>query len=408
MRILIVNFSDDNGGAAIAATRLHESLLSVNIDSKMLVFEKFINEESIYQDNFFRAYIQKKVGKIEQYLLNNIYKNKTADRFSASLFSLSSLLNHIDKINPDIVHLHWVQSNMLSITDIVKINRPIVWSLHDMWAFTGGCHYNDLCERYIDNCGKCHVLGSLKDNDLSRRVYNSKLEAYYKVKQITLVGLSKWMQGAAIKSSLLKQHSVVNLPNPIDIEKINPKDRIVSRKQFNLDLKNKIILVGAVSTSIKRKGFKEFLEALSFVNSNVDVVVFGRSNEKIKNINRNIKYVGEINSIEKMIFLYSAADVMVVPSLQENLSNTIMESLACGTPVVAFNIGGNPDMIEHKVNGYLSTPFDVKDLSRGIDWVLTHRDVSLIRNNSINKVKNLFSYEIVSKQYKELYESILD
>jgi glycosyltransferase involved in cell wall biosynthesis len=278
----------------------------------------------------------------------------------------------IKEINPDIVHLHWINGGMIKIEDLAKIDKPIVWSLHDMWAFTGGCHYDEECGRYKEKCVKCKVLGSEKENDLSKKVFKRK-EKNYKNLDLTVVGLSKWLNECSKESTLLKDKKHVNLPNPIDTNIFKPFDKEKSRELWNLPKDKKLVLFGAMNpTGDPRKGFKELSEALKLLEiKDVEFVVFGSSAPKNPpKFKFKTHYVGRLNDDIGLVTLYSAVDVMIVPSLQENLSNAIMESLSCATPVVAFDIGGNSDMIEHKKTGYLVKPFEAQDLANGIEWVL--------------------------------------
>ena len=407
MKILIVNFSDSAGGASIAANRLHDCLIKNNVDSKFLVLDKKTNNPNIFAVNLFLSKLIVFFGRFENRLIRVFYSKKTTSRFSSSILSIRKINRIIDDYNPDIVHLHWVQLGMLGIKEISKIKKPIVWSLHDVWGFTGGCHYNESCINFYDSCGNCKVLGSNKSSDLSQFVFNSKMKAYTKHGNITFVGLSKWITSLAMKSPLTF-NGVVNLPNPIDTNVYRQIPKNNNSFLLKINSKNNNILIGAMSLKIKRKGFNEFIDALGFVSNDFDLVTFGNSNTSSLKIKQKTVNLGFISSINQMIMIYNAVGVTVVPSLEENLSNVIMESLACGTPVVAFNIGGNSDLITHKVNGYLAIPSDVKDLAQGIDWVLNNKEELNLSQNCINKVRKEFDYSIVAKKYTNLYKKILN
>jgi glycosyltransferase involved in cell wall biosynthesis len=300
---------------------------------------------------------------------------------------------------------------MIKIEELSKIKAPIVWSLHDMWAFTGGCHYDEECKRYLNICAKCKVLKSNKENDLSNKLFKRK-EKIYKNLDLTIVGLSKWLNDSSKNSYLLKNKKHINLPNPIDTDIFKPFDKDKSRELWNLPQNKKLVLFGAMNpTSDPRKGFKELSEALKLLNlDDVEFVVFGSSKpQNPPNFKFKTHYVGILSDDISLVTLYSAVDVMIVPSLQENLSNTIMESLSCATPVVGFDVGGNPDMIEHKRTGYLAKPFESKDLADGIDWVLNLKDGEYkeLCLNAREKVLKEFDSKVVAKKYIELYEEIL-
>jgi len=412
MKILIINTSDIQGGAARAAYRLHQSLLSQNIESQMLVQNKSSDEFTVKTTTNTR--LQKLTNILRPYI-NNIplkfYKNRTKTLFSTSMFGSNHVIEKINKFNPDIVHLHWICGGMLKIEDLSKIKAPIVWSLHDMWAFTGGCHYDELCEGYLQECGNCKVLGSSKENDLSKKVFYRKEQTYSKISNMTVIGLSRWINECSKNSTLLKNKKHIHLPNPIDTKIFKPFDKKLSRKLWNLPEDKKLVLFGAMgATSDPRKGFKELSKALNKLNksTNIELVVFGSSKpENELDFGFKIHYLGHLHDDVGLVTLYSAVDVMVVPSLQENLSNAIMESLSCAIPVVVFDIGGNSDMIEHQKNGYLAKPFDSKDLATGIEWIVSNENYDKLSKNAREKVLNEFDSKVVAQKYIDLYKEVL-
>lgn len=411
MKILIINTYDIQGGAARAAYRLHKALLAEGIDSQMLVQTKLSDDFTVIGPN---SKYEKAIAKIRPYvdrLPLLLYKKRRKTLFSPSWLGFSNVVRKINEIKPDIVHLHWITDGMIKIEDILKIKAPIVWSLHDNWVFTGGCHYTGNCDRYKFSCGRCPNLGSSKENDLSRKIWQRKKNIFSKVPNLTIIGLSRWITDCAKESSLLKDKKIVNLPNPIDTTIFKPFNRKYARELWNLPINKKIILFGAVSaTSDIRKGFRELMEALNKLKSrNVELVVFGSSKPKeSESFGFITHYVGRLYDDISLVTLYNAVDVTVVPSLQENLSNVIMESLSCGTPVVAFNIGGNSDMIEHQRNGYLAKPYDTDDLAYGIDWVLNNSQYNNLSQYAREKILYEFDFRIVAKKYIELYRSILN
>jgi glycosyltransferase involved in cell wall biosynthesis len=413
MKILIVNTYDILGGAARAAYRLHRSLLSAGIDSKMLVQTKKSDDYTVIP-----VYGSNKIGKafsligptLDQIPLK-FYKNRIKTPFSPACLPFSKAIEKIKEINPDIVHLHWIAGGMIKIEDLAKINKPIVWTLHDNWAFTGGCHIKWSCEKYTNSCGACPVLGSIKEYDLSKKGWIRKNKVFKNINMI-IATPSQWLYDCSKKSSLLKDKRHKVIPNPIDVDLFKPVDKSISRKIWNLPQDKKLIAFGAVSaTSDINKGFKELSEALYKIadKKNIELVVFGSSQPKNPpDFGFKTHYLGHLHDDVSLVTLYSAVDVVVVPSLQENLSNTIMESLACGTPVVAFNVGGNSDMIEHLKNGYLAKAFDIDDLRNGIEWVLNTPNYDELCKNAREKVLREFDSKIVAKRHIELYEEVLE
>jgi glycosyltransferase involved in cell wall biosynthesis len=410
MRVLIVSYSDISGGAAIAAYRLHKALLKAGLDSSMLVQDKISDDHTVMGPKTKTRRVVARIRSALDALPIGSYKNRTETLFSPAWVPLGSIATEINELNPDIVHLHWICGGMMSIEEIAKIKAPIVWSLHDMWTFTGGCHYDEGCAGYEQDCGTCRVLQSHGQGDLSKWVLARKERAFKKTTNVTIVGLSGWIADCAKHSTLFKDKRVVNLPNPIDTEVFRPLDKGMAREMLGIPQDKQVILFGAMgATSDPRKGFKELSEALTSLERNdVEFTIFGSSEPKhLQGFPLGAHYLGHLHDDISLRVLYSAADVTVVPSRQENLSNVIMESLSCGTPVVAFDIGGNSDMIDHRNCGYLATPLDTVDLARGIEWVLATPNHEELCHNAREKVLREFDAKVVAKRYIQLYADVL-
>ncbi|WP_133013312.1 glycosyltransferase family 4 protein [Marinomonas flavescens] len=404
MKVLIVNTSDILGGAARAAYRLHQSLLAEGVDSQMLVQSKSSDDFTVHGPV---TKIRKGLAKLRP-LLDSLpvrfYKNRTQTLFSPSWLPFSDIVSRINQINPDVVHLHWIAGGMMRIEDIAKIKAPIVWSLHDMWPFTDGYHYDAKFD--IEN----NVLPEIAKSALQSNNLKRKRKAYRKVENMTIVGLSEWLANCSKKSDVLGDKNHIRLPNPINTSAYSPFSKIKARELLNLPLDKNLILFGAMgATSDPRKGYKQLSDALKAVDSkNTELIVFGSSAPNNGNVfSQKTHYLGTLHDDVTLRVLYSAADVIVVPSLQENLSNAIMESLACGTPVVGFDIGGNSDLIDHKSNGYLAKPYNTVDLAEGISWVLNHPMPSELSTNAREKVLANFDSKLVATQYIDLYKGIL-
>ena len=410
MNILIVNSTDIDGGAARAAYRLHQALLVEGVASQMLVQSKTSNNYSVLgPENKIKKGFSKLRPTLDSFPVG-FYKHRTTTLFSPSYLPFSDVVERINTLNPDVVHLHWIAGGMIRIEDLAKIKAPVVWSLHDMWAFTGGCHYDEGCAGYKSHCGHCKVLGSDKENDLSSKVFQRKLKLFSNFSNLTVIGLSQWLAQEAQQSSLFKNIPVINFPNPIDTAVFSPIDKSVARDLCNLPQYKKLVLFGAMgATSDPRKGFEQLSIALENVDAeNTELVVFGSSEPQMpQGFKQKTHYLGQLHDDVSLRVLYSAADVMVVPSLQENLSNAIMESMACGTPVVGFDIGGNGDLVDHQQNGYLAKPFDTFDLAAGISWVLGAESGAHLAVNSRRKVLKCFDSKIVAQQYIGLYQEVL-
>lgn len=409
MKILIVNTYDIHGGAARAVYRLHKALLEAGMNSQMLVQSKSSDDFTVLGP---QTKFQKAMSKLRP-TLDSIpvrrYPERTKTFFSPSWLPFAGLVDKINSLNPDVVHLNWIVGGMMRIEDLTFIKAPIVWCLNDMWAFTGGCHYDEGCAGYQKQCGLCPVLGSTKKNDLSRKVYLRKQSSYSLLPTMTIVGVSKWLADCASSSSLFKNNPIVTLPNPIDTQTFAPFNKLEARKLFNLQQDKKLILFGAIgATSDPRKGYSELLQAIEHLPNEYELVVFGSSEPQIpQGFKQKTHYLGHLNDNLSLRVLYSAADVMVVPSLQEAFGQTATESLSCGTPVVAFGATGLLDIVDHQINGYLAKPFDIQDLASGIDWVLNHVKPELLATAARSKVLRDFDSQVVAKKYVDLYKDVI-
>lgn len=414
MRVLILSTYDTLGGAAKAAYRLHRALLSIGVESRMLVQEKIGDDPTVIHA-YERARNTLSLNRptldrapLEGYRI--IQKVKPRRPFSMAWVPSTALITRINELKPDIAHLQWVCDGFISIEEIPEIESPIVWSLHDMWPFTGGCHYDENCGRYEYKCGRCKILESQSEFDLSRAIWYRKHKAFLKIRNLVLVGVSRWISECARKSSLFKGRKVLTIPNPIDTEVFKPSDKREARRLWNLPQDKRIVLFGAVgATSDPRKGFRELSEALSRIDrKDIELVIFG--SDEPKNPPRfgfKTHYVGTIDDEVRLSTLYSSADVMVVPSLQESFGQTASEALACGTPVVAFGCTGLLDIVDHKINGYLAKPFDPSELAYGIEWILDNPNYERMRERAREKVLREFEKSIVAERYKKLYEDLL-
>jgi len=283
-----------------------------------------------------------------------------------------------------------------------------------MWAFTGGCNYDEGCGRHRTRCESCPVLGSTTRFDLSWLTWLRKRSAYRGL-QLHVIAPSRWLAREAQASALLRTCPVHVIPNGLDLDEYRPLDRLRARELLRLPPDRKLVLFGATGgTSEARKGFSSLQSALvrlaaEWHGQALTAVVFGASTPaQPVEIGMPAIYMGSLRDDLTLALLYNAADVFVAPSLQENLSNTVMEALSCGTPCVAFDIGGMPDMIEHGRNGYLARPFDAADLAAGVRWTLEEparwRELSA---RARAKVVEDFEIERVARRHLELYGEVV-
>ena len=409
MKILILSTSDIDGGAARAAYRLHTSLLDAGIESQMLVKDKHSIDPTVLCIS--NSKIQKGINALRPSIDRiNVNRYKPRSLFSQSWAGFNGISEQVNRINPDIVHLHWICGGLIRIEDIANIKAKIIWNCHDMWPFTGGCHYDEYCGKYKTGCGSCPILESSKKNDLSRAVFRRKLATYKKMKELIVVGSSKWISTCARESRLFSDKKVITLKNCINTKLFKPIDKNIARDLFNIPKNKKVILLSAMNViGDARKGARELFEAVNMLDiEGAIVVVAGSEKSQVLDIKYPLYHIEPLKDEVSLSLMYNIADVLIVPSLQENLANSIVEGLSCGIPVVAFNIGGNPDLIEHKIDGYLAKDFSTRDLAFGIEWVLSHENYSKLSNSARGKILNEFDSHNTVQKYIKIYRGLLE
>lgn len=431
MKILLINTDDAMGGAAIACLRLLAILEKTEgIEVTMLVQEKKRDNPKVKA--IAETWLQKKIA-FERFVRERLYF-KFQEKNKEIRFAFSPAISGIDiSENPlvqeaDIIHLHWINFGFLSLKSLEKLfalNKPIVWTLHDMWAFTGGCHHSGDCENYQVSCGNCiQYLKNPSPNDLSNKVWQRKnaiLDHSIRLRSkhnITIVGCSHWLSNRAKNSSLFKDFLVNSIPNPLDTSVFSPQNKAEARIKLGLPIDKKLILFVAAKVSVIWKGFSYFKEALEILKTqhshhqNIELVILGESDaEIIQKLPFKAYALGRIADVNQIVSIYSAADVFVTSSIQENLPNTIMEAMACGTPAVGFEVGGIPEMIKNQSSGVPPTGFLAKyksaeSLAEGMKWVLFESYNDELSKNARQKVLDNYSEKVVIEQYLEVYRSM--
>jgi len=412
MKVVLINTSDIEGGAARAAYRLHQGLQGIGVSSQMLVKNKKSGAPNvIWSQNGIGNKFDKIISTISNSPLR-LYPERNRGIFSPQWLP-DSLAAKVAKIQPDIINLHWVCGGYMQVESVPKFNKPLVWTLHDMWPFTGGCHYSEECDRYTKSCGSCPQLHSSKDSDLSRWVWQRKAQAWKNL-NLTLVTPSHWLAECAKSSSLLQEYPVNVIANGLDPEVYKPMNRLLLRESLNLPPNKQLVLFGAMQgTDDRWKGFPLLVPALQSLSKSgwqdkIELLVFGSSQpENPIDVGFKTHYLGRLED-ESLAKVYAAADVMVVPSRYEAFGQTASEALACGTPVVAFDVTGLKDIVDRQQNGYLAKPYETEDLARGIAWVLEDPDrhQKLCRSARL-KVEEKFTLQVQARAYKNLYEEIL-
>jgi len=420
MKVTLINTSDAGGGAPAACLRLLKALRSQKLDARLLVQYKQTDEtavEGIAKSAWDR--LKAKINFLYERLPFMFFQERDKSvRFAFSTATAGiSIKNHPLIKDADILHLHWTNSGFLSITDLkelVDTGKPIVWTLHDMWAFTGGCHYAGTCDFFTHECGDCYFLKHPNPNDISHKGWLRKAAMYSGYKNITFVACSAWLAGIAKKSPLLKDFDITSIPNPIETDVFKPMDKIAMREEWGINPFAHVVLFGAANINDRRKGINYLVEALNLFKHRcpdvnlVEVVIFGKNKHfDVTQIPFKVIELGIVSMPEELAQVYSLADVFVLPSIEDNLPNTVMEALACGTPVVAFNVGGIPEMVVHGETGYLAEFESADDLARGISQMLYINNAKEIQANAREKVLNDFNNAKVAQQYIDVYRSVL-
>ena len=411
MRVLIVNTAERTGGAAIAANRLLHALNHNGVEARMLVRDRKTDANdvvSIPRSWKLKANFLWERGVI--WLANNLSKKGV---FQVDIANAGIDITAMDEFKQaDVIHLHWINQGFLSLNNLERIlasGKPVVVTLHDQWYFTGICHYSGMCEKYRTRCEHCPMLKGKRD--LARRVFDRK-RAMYEGRNITFVGCSRWMADLARQSALTQGHTVTNIPNAIDTSVFTPMDKLEARRHHNLPTDKKLILFGAQRITDERKGFRYLAEACEHISKHhptlpdhLGVIVLGGDAESVKEaLPLPVYPVNYLSNEREIARLYSATDLFVTPSLQDNLPNTIVEAMACGVPCVGFDVGGIPEMISHKQDGYVADYCDSIDFAQGIAWCLNEaRHPSLCKAARDNALAT-YGESAVAHRYLEVYQ----
>lgn len=336
--------------------------------------------------------------------------------FSASVWGKNITRNKAI-LEADVIHIHWVNHAFLRPEDLVglsKLGKPIVWTFHDSNAFTGGCHVRYSCDHFENECGNCPILKNESPDDQSHKIWKRKQKAYRQL-DFSIVAPSRWMHDSIRRSSLLRNARVEVIPNTLETGIFRPWDKKTARKELGLS-EDKFIMLSGFMPSRKdlHKGTPYLLEALQILidkglvdKKNVELIIFGnKDTANVPDFAVSTTFLGTISDDEKLSICYSAADVFLTPSLEDNLPNTVMESLSCGTPVVAFTTGGIPDMVTHLENGYLATYKSSDDFANGISWVYQQHDRNRLNKAARQAVMTRFSEKVIAAKHIFLYNEV--
>jgi glycosyltransferase involved in cell wall biosynthesis len=418
LKVVHLNTYDGNGGAGRACMRLNRALLSQNIDSKIIVHYKFGKNPQIrtFNSNLIQKAYTAATIVIERVLAKRFLKPSRTP-FSFAWFG-RSVINHPDVKAADIIHLHWINHGFLNpkhIAELAKLNKPIVWTFHDSNAFTGGCHVRYTCDHFLRECGYCPLLNKPAANDISHQIWLQKNEAYQGL-PITVIAPSLWMKNSIQASSLMGSKPVNQISNTLETDLFKPKDKTQAKQQAGLSPDKFIFLSGFMpSRKDLHKGTQYLLDSLQMLKDrlglkadDIELVIFGNRNvEDVPDFPFKTIFLGTISNDEQLANCYAAADAFLIPSLEDNLPYTVMESLACGTPVIAFTTGGIPDMVQHQYNGYLADYRSAESFADGMEWVINYAGKEQLQQQARQIVIDKFAENVIADKHIELYDKLL-
>lgn len=419
MKVLLINTSDKTGGAAIAASRLMATLLKSGVDTHMLVAKSEGSHDA--RVSALPHGLRHKWNFLWERFVIFVKQNFT----KTHLFDIDPAMTGSDITRlrefreADVIHLHWVNQGFLSmksLRQILESGKPVVWTLHDMWPFTGICHYVRNCVNYKGQCGNCPLLVHNGTWDLSHVVWERKQELWNRFPRLTFVACSKWLAETAQDSPLLKGHRVLDIVNPIDCDLYSVRNKTEARQALGLPTDGKkLVLFCAYNVTLPIKGLKYLKEALELLverkprlRNKLGVVLVGKGSEVAgADFCVDVFPMGFVTDEKRKAQIYNAADLFVIPSLQDNLPNTIVEAKASGLPVIGTRVGGIPQMIDDGADGRLVNPEDSADLSRAMEWLLCEADADKVSALSRSNAVTQYSAEAVAAKYVECYKSLV-
>ena len=398
-----------DGGAARGAYWLHKALGDKGIESRILTNSRddlgdssviSINQNLLSRINLA---VRREIGRLPI----KAYRRRQATAFNTS-FAGIDFTRHSAYAAADIVHLHWV-NGLVSTRSLTHLEKPVVWTLRDMWPFTGGCHHALDCDRFTERCGHCPQLGSARDEDLSRRLLDQKAAAV--PEKLHVVGISRWISEQARRSSVFRRCNISTVSNNIDTDLFFPVEKELARRAMGFDDGLRVVLIGAQYMDSIYKGFDLFRDALRELGGErFRLCTFGNPGAEMpQHPSIEVTHLGPLSDAVSLRLAYSAADVFVAPSRAESFGKTLAEAMGCGTPVVCFDATGPKDIVEHRKDGYKAKPFDPKDLAEGIRWVLSldpaeHEALcARARHHAITR----FDSRVIAEQYLDIYRTLL-
>lgn len=409
------------GGAARAAYRLHQGLLTIAKDSRILCLYKASSDSLVFQWD-----IDTGQNESQSYcdLIQKNYINYNRTKISNTLFSLGYSgydLRHCDIVkDSDIINLHWITCGFLSpltIRQLIELRKPVVWTFHDMWAFTGGCHYSAGCEGYQEDCHSCPQL----QEDLYKLPYHllqDKIELFSPL-NLVIVTPSQWLTECVKKSKLFRHHRVETIPYSLDENVFFPTEKKEVREKLNINSEIFIILIGAMTGKEKRKGFSQLFTYLKLLkkdaninnlitNGKIKIACFGEPSDALKELEIEVINWGNIDDDRDLSLIYSAADIFILPSLEDNFPNTMLEAMSCATPVISFAVGGMIDLIKDDINGVLIPAYNLDLMAtKIIELINNPKKCRIMGMNARREIETNYRLSIQAEKYSNLYNDLL-
>lgn len=405
MKIVIVSKTDIEGGAGRAAYRLHRALLGLGHDSKMLVISKKSSDSTVIRAPK-QIIIKNKIYNFFERLILKLFRINAPGPLSFNFFN-SGLAKYINSLNPDVINLHWIHDSMMSISEVVKLEAPVAWTLHDMWVGLGLEHYG----RLISEEGKSSFYFEYSANNFLDKIVRSYKKNKLSKKKILFITPSKWLMDQINQSLELKNKNIEAINNCVPLNVYKPFSKKECREILDLPQDKKIILYGAVNPyGDSRKGYKYLIEVIGKISKThkkdkIICVTFG-GNPGISVVHGVTTIsVGSLSDDQSLSLYYNAADVFIMSSEQENLANTLVEAASCGIPSVCFDVGGNSEVVSNGVNGFTVEAFNTELMT---DKILeTLYDKEFIKENIYSSSLKQFHPDKIGKQYLDLFNSIL-
>lgn len=415
LRVVHIATTDIGGGAAIASYRLHQGLMRLGVDSQMIVAQKLTDDRAVHGAQTLGQKLWSRVAHHLDQIPRRFLTTPNASLLSPAWIP-SDAVQRALALKPDVVNLHWVQNGFLNPASLRLLeNIPTVWTLHDMWAFCGAEHYVGDDKRYTQGYTAQNRPQGESGFDVNRRTWQRKMRIIPRLKRFAVVTDSHWLASCATESVMFRTNRIVPINYGLDTDVFKPIAKDVARYILNIPQNKKVVLFGAINAAgDTRKGIDLLAAALQEYarrtsEQNVECYVFGASEpQQPQNFGFRTQYLGSITDNIALAVLYSAADVMIVPSREEAFGQTALEALSCGIPVVAFRVGGLVDTIRHKENGYLAQPFDTQDLAQGIGFVLENEQrYPKLSANARQTALGGFTLEHQARRYMDVYSELL-